>query len=61
MRYTVTWGPEKKIVEAASEQDAWAQFADQNDLAKRHPKLHGRTIEPTKEPPADTKPKIAKK
>lgn len=42
--YRVTWGVESKDVYAADENEAWAQFADGNELAARHPKSNERTV-----------------
>lgn len=43
-QYTVSWGPGKATLEAETSEDAWALFAEGNDLAARQPKLHERRI-----------------
>lgn len=43
--YTVKWGEEEEVnVFAETEQDAWAAYCEQNDLARKHPNLNERTI-----------------
>jgi hypothetical protein len=42
--YRVNWGTESLIVSAGTENDAWAAFAQANDVAMRRPKLYEREI-----------------
>lgn len=42
--YCVKWGVEEDTVYAESETDAWAQFCDGHDNARRSPRAFDRTI-----------------
>jgi hypothetical protein len=54
--YQVTWGVDTNVVTAENENDAWALFAQDHDLARKHPKLFERKLEEVAAKAAAPKP-----
>lgn len=44
MRFTVTYGTETAVVDAANEADAWSFFCSKNPFALKHPNAFPRSV-----------------